>query len=160
MAPILDLFITLLSMGQDGYEQLLRERQRLREVLQRKLAELTAKHSLSILPADKNTISTGVSLEGLLSAPSREGLTFLGSMLFQRSVSGCRVVECLGDKKNMSGVEFTNWGAHIDNYPCSYFTVACSIGITERDIDVFVDRLDKVLIKFKKQVAKAEPVDA
>jgi hypothetical protein len=236
MTPILDLFITLLSMGQTGYRHLLQERLRLREAMLLGLQALCDKHALALLPAPGNRISTGVSLTGLLgqggvSGPSpgehsvsqlepasqvvdkatsvaaemggakssgndkaedipREGqtaaaesstaasppeqppvksdksrtephaekLSFLGSMLYQRCVSGCRVVTCTGETKKVSGMSFTDWGAHSNAYPHSYFTVACSIGIQERDVMVFLERLDKVLVKFKKQYdGGAEP---
>lgn len=152
MTPVLDLFITLLSMGEQGYRRLLDERQRLCVVLQDGLRGLTEKHGLQVLAASKNSISTAVSLDPLVPEQSRrECLTFLGSMLFQRSVSGCRVVACVDEVKKMSGVEFCNWGAHMQRYPHSYFTVACSVGITDTDIELFLERLDKVLVKFKKQ---------
>jgi hypothetical protein len=236
MTPILDLFITLLSMGQAGYRHLLQERLRLREAMLVGLQALCDKHALALLPAPGNRISTGVSLTGLLgqgdvaeisqgehsvsqlaptsqvvdgaisvaaemncaesrgndkgqespqkagaataesstaasppeqppvkpaksrTEPHAEKLSFLGSMLYQRCVSGCRVVTCTGETKKVSGMSFIDWGAHSNAYPHSYFTVACSIGIQERDVTVFLERLDKVLVKFKKQYGGgAEP---
>jgi hypothetical protein len=230
MTPILDLFITLLSMGQTGHRHLLQERLRLREAMLVGLQALCDKHALALLPAPGNRISTGVSLTGLLgqgrvaelsqgegtesqlapasrgmavgaisvaaemdgaegsgndkgqdipqhgqtapvenstdasppaqppvkpeksrTEPHAEKLSLLGSMLYQRCVSGCRVVTCTGETKKVSGMSFTDWGAHSNAYPHSYFTVACSIGIQERDLTVFLERLDKVLAKFKKQ---------
>jgi hypothetical protein len=49
---------------------------------------------------------------------------------------------------NISGYKFQNWGSHCNNYPYSYFTIACSIGITEKDINLFIDRLQKCLYKY------------
>jgi len=159
MTPILDLFITLLSMGEDGYRGLLAERQRLCVVLEQRLQGTVAKHGLEILPATRNSISTAISLNALVPASKPghlERLTFLGSMLYQRSVSGCRVVACTDEVKTMAGYAFCNWGAHMQHYPHSYFTVACSIGITEEDIDLFLDRLDKVIVKFQKKWSEEE----
>lgn len=154
MTPILDLFITLLSMGEDGYRHLLEERQRLCVVLQQQLQGVVTKHGLQVLPASRNSISTAISLNALVpegQSSHLERLTFLGSMLYQRSVSGCRVVACTDQVKTMAGYAFCNWGAHMQHYPHSYFTVACSIGINEGDIRLFLERLDKVIIKFRKQ---------
>jgi O-phospho-L-seryl-tRNASec:L-selenocysteinyl-tRNA synthase len=191
-APILDLFITLLSMGEEGYRALLRERERLCGVVQAGLLEITAKHSLSLLPAPRNSISTALSLQSLLqgeasapasasaeaeaaqaqvpdmgqpatvtfttsalwttSSPGRQ-VTFLGSMLFQRCVSGCRVVECKGEVKKVAGHDFCDWGAHKSLYPHSYLTVACAVGMTEEDAVLFLTRLDKSLLQFKKKGA-------
>lgn len=159
MTPILDLFITLLSMGEDGYRDLLAERQRLCVVLQERLQGVLTKHGLEVLPAPRNSISTAISLNALIpsSKPGHlERLTFLGSMLYQRSVSGCRVVACTNEVKTMAGYAFCNWGAHMQHYPYSYFTVACSIGITDDDIGLFLDRLDKVIVKFNKKWSREE----
>lgn len=236
MTPVLDLFITLLSMGQEGYRGLLQERLRLRRVMLQGLQVLCDKHALAILPAPGNSISTGVSLASLLTStapvqmpeegvtgaaadcvdaprsgavtddadggaqPSEgitaegvsaaklseaeekteqttestaappaqpqegvrmqqtERLSFLGSMLFQRCVSGCRVVTCTGEAKKVAGMQFVDWGAHSNSYPCSYFTVACSVGIQDRDVALFLERLDKVLVKYKKQYPAAGEV--
>lgn len=186
MTPVLDLFITLLAMGESGYRSLLEERKRMRTVLLAGLAELTATHGLSLLSAPHNSISTGVSLDALITEQQQsnhelqsehgkqsveqseevgqqqrqrrqEGLTYLGSMLYQRSVSGCRVVACTGEVKKVAGVDFVDWGAHAANYRRSYFTVACSFGITEQDVMLFLQRLHKVLTKFKKVYPVGEP---
>ena len=176
MTPILDLFITLLSMGQTGYQRLLQERLRLRSDMLVGLRQLCDKHGLVLLNAPYNTISIGISLDTLLTTSSntttttsadttvnisqeqsdaiksaQESLTFLGSMLYQRCVSGCRVVSCTGEVKKVAGYDFCDWGAHMNNYPHCYFTVACSVGITDTDVIIFIERLDKVLMKFKKR---------
>ena len=180
MTPILDLFITLLSMGQTGYRRLLEERVRIRADMLMGLRRVCDRHGISLLDAPNNSISTAVSLDGLLLSVKDEAcvsdnildevgvevcrqakqaikkqqsdrLSFLGSMLFQRCVSGCRVVTCTGEAKKVAGVTFMDWGSHINSYPHSYFTVACSVGVTDGDITLFLERLDKVLAKFKKQ---------
>lgn len=46
---------------------------------------------------------------------------------------------------------FTNWGAHFDGYPCPYFTAAAAIGMKQEEVDIFVKRLDKVFVKFRKR---------
>lgn len=188
MTPILDLFITLLSMGQDGYRTFLRERLRVRSEMLSGLQALCDKHGLQILSAPGNTISTGVSLSALLGALQErtintvsianqgesvnsssnkmeansvqgEQLSFLGSMLYQRCVSGCRVVTCTGETKQISGFPFTDWGAHINAYPHHYLTVACSVGITDQDVVLFLERLDKVLVRFKKRYQGAQEAE-
>ena len=182
MAPVLDLLITLLAMGEMGYRQLLAERKRLIPVLRAGLKELCDRYGLAILPAAKNSISMGVSLDAIdratISPPtsissastSSSSLSFLGSMLFQRSVSGCRVVVVasgVGDAAAasvaaatarattlISGYSFTNWGSHLDQYLCSYFTVACSIGTTEEELSSFLQKAHQTIGKFKKKLDK------
>ena len=265
MNPILDLFITLLSMGEVGYRNLLERREYLYKQLIQKLSDVILLYpKIKILDSSKNYISIGISLPDIISddiininndnhdnynndlpfhsninitpahddklvtkfskddftttkSPTRTSSaakssssssnTFFGSMLFRRNVSGCRVVDNTSSaslstssslsasslsasasslstsassnnhpnkqlhqqnqleeeqeeqdrddnnrnfKKitNISGYEFQNWGSHCNNYPYSYFTIACSIGITENDINLFIDRLQKCLYKY------------
>ena len=251
MNPILDLFITLLSMGEVGYRNLLERREYLYKQLIQKLSDVILLYpKIKILDSSKNYISVGISLPDIISddiininndnhdngnrnnnndlsfhsnikitpvhddelvtkfskdditttkSPTRTSSssnTFFGSMLFRRNVSGCRVVDNTSSaslstssslstsasassnnhpnkqqhqqnqleeeqeeerddnnrnfKKitNISGYEFQNWGSHCNNYPYSYFTIACSIGITEKDINLFIDRLQKCLYKY------------
>ena len=76
--------------------------------------------------------------------------SFVGSMLFQRNVSGCRVVVPSSQITNIASYEFANWGAHTSYYPDVYFTAACSIGLTSKEIDTFLERLENVWNKYEK----------
>lgn len=189
MAPILDLFITLLSMGEDGYKMLLERRARMFDILKGQLGAFAASHGETIVSSPRNTISIAVSMNmihGLekskfpvggataaaetavaalatdvessavekANGPPPQPLatdknlcTFFGSMLFQRCVSGCRVVSLSIKTTKINSYEFAGWGSHISRYPCSYFTAACAIGLSESEIDVFMERLRKVYQK-------------
>jgi O-phospho-L-seryl-tRNASec:L-selenocysteinyl-tRNA synthase len=152
MTPILDLFITLLSMGESGYHKLLEDRKALCNKLKTSLDSLSTQFNVKLLLSEHNSISYGLSLDEVQfnissSEQERHTLTFLGSMLYQRSVSGCRVVDCNGKISDIGKFKFCNWGAHYSNYPCSYLTVACSIGMTETDIELFFERFKKILSK-------------
>ena len=201
MSPILDLFVTLLSMGETGLKNLWKERERLFVLLKEKLRLFAESHNECLVLSDRNEISIGVSLESLGSrsdivqssngdtditdksqhdksqhenekldlkkeeeeVPKKEDsreesqrnqnserTSFLGSMLFQRNVSGCRIIPKSNSITSINGIDFISWGAHISDYPISYFTAACSIGITESDIHLFIDRLEKTWKKFEK----------
>jgi O-phospho-L-seryl-tRNASec:L-selenocysteinyl-tRNA synthase len=157
IAPILDIFITLLSMGESGYRSLLRTRSEIiAPGLLAALQPLLLKYGLSLIPSPKNSISYAVRIDNL--PHSRKGLSFLGAMLFQRNVSGCRVV--LGGEEgahsNITGYEFTTWGAHIQSYPHSYFTVACAIGMEEEEIVTFISRLSRTVAKYVKMNTVAQ----
>jgi O-phospho-L-seryl-tRNASec:L-selenocysteinyl-tRNA synthase len=76
--------------------------------------------------------------------------TEIGSMLFTRFVSGTRVV-APGKDSSVSGRKFTNFGAHSDVYPSAYLTAAAAVGMTTKDVDSFITRLEKVLAKLKHQ---------
>lgn len=148
-APILDLFITLLSMGESGYRELLSARCGvLVPSIHRAIQPVLSKYGIASLPSAHNSISYAYSLDSLPS--SIKGVTFLGSMLFQRNVSGCRVVTSSSKVTKIAGYEFKTWGAHMNDYPHNYFTVACAIGMQLSEVDVFVSRLEKTIGKFVK----------
>ena len=56
-----------------------------------------------------------------------------------------------GESKTIGPHTFTNWGSHHDCYPSAYFTVAAAIGMERGEMDVFLERLEKVFVKFKKK---------
>lgn len=249
ISPILDLFITFLSMGEEGLQRMWKERQRLVLIMTEKLKCFAQRRGERIIESPRNSISIGVTLDTLSikktissdtgdsitardnamkssegsvdgslhtsnqdqpsatttndanatataavtaaatatatvhlaevtsssltqppSAPpialsegavqlktagstrsNTESITFLGSMLFQRNVSGCRVVPQSDSVTVINGVKFISWGAHMSHYPVSYFTAACSIGLTEDEIILFIDRIDRVWKKFERK---------
>ena len=61
-----------------------------------------------------------------------------------------RVVAKTGRVTEVSGRKFLNFGAHYDNYPSHYLTAAAAIGMTKKDVDLFISRLDQVLEKVEK----------
>lgn len=164
MGPVLDLFITLLSMGRKGYTNLLHERVRLLPILRNGMELVAGKYNLSLIAAHRNNISIGLRLDALECGGSAgnqdraKSLTFLGSILFQRSVSGCRVVPSSTAVKSVAGYDFMSWGAHMNAYPHSYLTAACSIGVSELDIKLFIDRLDKGITHYLKKTSNTIPI--
>lgn len=241
ISPILDLFITFLSMGEEGLQRMWKERQRLVVIMTEKLKCFAQRRGERIIESPRNSISIGVTMDTLSikktissgtvdritardnamkksegsadyslhtsnqdqpsatttndanatatatatvhleevtsssltqppSAPpialsegavqsktagstrsNTESISFLGSMLFQRNVSGCRVVPQSDSVTVINGVKFISWGAHMSHYPVSYFTAACSIGLTEDEIILFIDRIDRVWKKFERK---------
>ncbi|GAB4820637.1 hypothetical protein N2152v2_007683 [Parachlorella kessleri] len=83
------------------------------------------------------------------------GVTMLGSMLFRRCVSGTRVV-ARGKRQSVGGKEFVGYGAHCDDYPCDYLTVAAAVGTSRRDIDEFVARARLCFGEFKRKQAREQ----
>lgn len=61
-----------------------------------------------------------------------------------------------GDSKTIGPHVFTNWGSHHNRYPSAYFTVAAAVGMLRQEVDVFLERLDKVFVKFKKKHAEID----
>lgn len=165
-SPIVDLFITLLSMGLNGYKRLLKERNAMLEAFPQKLQAVAEKHGERLLVCPKNTISFGITLDGL-ARPQNENETeeeyiqsiskdvsSFGAMLFSRCVSGTRVVP-RAQLKVMGGQEFVGFGSSTRDYPHAYMTAACAIGVSKPEIDEFYIRLDKTMKEFVAMRRKA-----
>ncbi|EGC37855.1 hypothetical protein DICPUDRAFT_149505 [Dictyostelium purpureum] len=164
-SPILDVFITLLSMGKSGWSGLLKERKELLVYFQDQLGKLANEFNEKLLSTiNENKISFAFSLKNFSSNKNEQQLeselnnnnnnnndyspSMLGSQLFSRSCSGARVIDLSKNKKAIvGGLEFNYYGSHIDGYPTSYLTVACAIGVTKSEIDKFIQRLSKLLKK-------------
>ncbi|CRK99149.1 CLUMA_CG012475, isoform A [Clunio marinus] len=142
----LDVFMTILSLGRDGYMKLVRDRKENFNYLKERFEILAEKHKENILNTKRNPISIAMTLKNF----DENNVSMIGSMLFTRGVSGCRVITTKDDKA-IDGYLFQGWGSHvtdlINNTP--YITAAASIGITKIDIDAFIDKLDKVLLKVR-----------
>ncbi|XP_068709324.1 O-phosphoseryl-tRNA(Sec) selenium transferase-like isoform X2 [Montipora foliosa] len=154
--PSVDLFITLLSLGSQGYQRLLQQRKEVYNYLSEGLSKVATAHGERLLSTKGNPISLAISLERLEQGLelNSAGVTQLGSMLFTRCVSGARVV-APDSTKEINGYLFTGWGAHAQSYRCAYLTAAAAIGMTKEDVDTFLKRLDKCLSKF---TAKEKPI--
>lgn len=164
-SPIVDLFITLLSMGLNGYKQLLEERVHALETFTSRFEEVAAKHGERALLCPLNDISYGITLDALVrpqsddendavyfNAVSKDVSSF-GAMLFSRCVSGTRVIP-RGEVKLMGGQTFVGFGSSVDDYPHAYMTAACAIGVSVAEMDDFFVRLDKVFREYHKRRRK------
>jgi O-phospho-L-seryl-tRNASec:L-selenocysteinyl-tRNA synthase len=168
MSPLLDLLITLLHWGAPGWRQVLQQREQLHAYAARRLGEFAEQHGERVLATPGNPISLALSLtsfeaqqDGDAAGEQAAGevqqqhgagppITFLGSMLFGRCVSGTRVV-ARGQAQAVGGLVFAGYGAHHDAYPCDYLTVAAALGTTENDIDEFLERLGGCFAKFRQR---------
>ncbi|XP_065071859.1 O-phosphoseryl-tRNA(Sec) selenium transferase-like isoform X2 [Rhopilema esculentum] len=156
-SPTIDLFITLLSLGVNGYKNLLAERKESYILLMSELDTVCRTYDERLLDTKHNPISLAITLDNLVPGASfeRNSLTEFGSMLFKRCVSGTRVIAA-GDSKTIGSYTFENWGSHSNNYPFSYMTAAAAVGLQRSEIDVFVKRLNKIFSKLKRKNTKGE----
>ena len=92
----------------------------------------------------------GVPATAAAGPPPDPPITFLGSMLFGRCVSGTRVV-ARGKAQQVGGLAFSGYGAHCDAYPADYLTVAAAIGTTEAEVDEFLSRLATCFAEFRRR---------
>ena len=68
--------------------------------------------------------------------------TVLGALMWQRHVSGVRVV-CRGKRQTVAGVAFDGYGSSCGDYGHDYLTAAAALGQTREDVDRFVAKLRK-----------------
>jgi O-phospho-L-seryl-tRNASec:L-selenocysteinyl-tRNA synthase len=162
-SPIVDLFVTLLSMGMDGYKKLLSDRSQALQTFPQRFDEIAQKYGERLLQCPSNTISFGITLDGL-ARPKKEDedqdeyfksvssdISSFGAMLFSRCVSGTRVVPRF-ETTTIGGEEFRGFGSSCDEFPHAYMTAACAIGVGAEELDEFCVRLDKALKEFKKKM--------
>ena len=144
--PILDVFVTLLGLGREGWEALLAEREALVPHLKAVLADVAFRHGERVLDTPDNPISMGMTLRTLLPSGSATAatVTALGSMLFTRCCSGPRAVP-VDECRTVEGHVFRGWMAHAADYPHPYLAAACALGVTRQEIDTFAVRLDRAL---------------
>lgn len=139
MAPLLDLLITLLHWGASGWRSVLAQREALYSYAQQRLQQFAAQHGERVLATPGNPISLALSLRSFEPAAVRQAaggdppaaageqqaaagqqglapqqqqpvpITFLGSMLFNRCISGTRVVA--RGKRQEVGSQFVRLGA-------------------------------------------------
>ena len=61
-----------------------------------------------------------------------------------------------GKDTTVNGYTFKNFGSHSNMYPYAYLTAAAAIGMSKNDVDLFINRLEKVLLKSKSCSNKLE----
>ena len=165
-SPLVDLFITLLSMGLNGYTKLLKERTAMLENFPKRFEAIASKYGERVLECKGNTISFGMTLDSL-ARPRRadededeylqstaKQISSFGAMLFSRCVSGTRVVP-RNQVKIMGGHDFVGFGSSTQAYPHAYMTAACAIGVSPAEVTEFLRRLDKTLAEFETKKKKA-----
>lgn len=135
----LDVLMTLLSLGREGYKRLISERKDHHGYLLQQMKNVADLYGESVL-AGKNPISIAMTLKSFVTDPAA-----IGSMLQRRGVSGCRVVS--GEEvKTIGPCKFISWGSHSDSaINCPYLTASAALGIDRQEIDTFIAKLKEVL---------------
>lgn len=138
----LDLLVTLLAMGRQGYLQLREERKGNFEYLKERLKELCgARPKVRVIESKDNRISIALALD----IADDEVVTSIGAKLFKRHVMGVRAVP-KRTIMDLEGTHFETWGSHTDDESMpAYLTVAAAIGMKRGEVDLFIDKLEAVL---------------
>ena len=111
---VLDVLLTLLSLGKSKFAEIRKRRISLVDYFKQEVSLVAQKHGEVLLQC-KNTISFGITLRRL-EGQGDEEITRFGSMLFTRGVSGARVV-AKGKIQTVADQEFKGYGASNGNYP-------------------------------------------
>lgn len=150
-SPIVDLFITLLSLGETQFKALLQERKSNYKFLSEELQIWCEKHNEKMLKIPNNKISLAVNISTLFEKslrPNNLTPSFLGSYLFSRRVSGVRIVQANAQETSVAGIGFKNYGSHCDSYAwLPYFNAAAAVGQTKEEISIFMAKLDEAYSK-------------
>ncbi len=127
-APIVNFLISMLSLGIEGYQKLLREQQHNRKLLESKLKGVAEKINEKILDVF-NPVAVAVSLNNL----KKEQLFALGGALYNLRVTGPRVYN----------PEESTFGTCSTKYIAPYIVMNAAIGATSEDIISAVERFEK-----------------
>lgn len=172
-SPMVDLFITLLSMGLEGYKSILEERMLLVKLFRLELERVANVFGERVLNCPRNTISFGMTLDNLATLDDishataatngddsnneqkelNSQITKFGSMLFTRCISGTRIVPRHSNKA-ISGHTFVGFGSSNDDYPHAYMTAACAVGMGEEEMKEFFVRLEKAWVDYRSKLKK------
>jgi len=127
-SPIVNFLISMLSLGINGYQNLLDEQKRNRALLEEKLKDIADKINEKILNVF-NPVAVALSLKNL----KKEQLYALGGALYNLRVTGPRVYNPFED----------NFGVCCDDYHTPYIVMNAAIGATKSDIIKAVERFVK-----------------
>lgn len=127
-SPILQLFVSMLSMGMSGYRKLVESQQKNRKLLEIELKKLATKIGEKVLDVN-NPIACMITLQSLNSKQIEK----LGGHLYNLRVTGPRVVN----------PETKKFGPSVKNYPYPYLVMNSAIGSRKEDILGAIEQLKK-----------------
>jgi O-phospho-L-seryl-tRNASec:L-selenocysteinyl-tRNA synthase len=135
MAPIRDLFITLLEMGKKKYLELIALRKLNYAKLKTAMKAIAEKYGERIIENPNNKISLCLTLGKICKdARSKADVTYFGSLFYYRQISGIRVV-AKAEPIDFNGFKFTNYGSHCEDYKyLPYCSFAAAIGMSEIEV--------------------------
>ncbi|MGV9199388.1 MAG: O-phosphoseryl-tRNA(Sec) selenium transferase [Promethearchaeia archaeon] len=127
-SPVANFLVSVLSLGKNGYQDLLDKQQRNRQLLRDKLEEFAQQIGERILDIF-NPVAVAMTLTDL----PKDKLYALGGALYNLRVTGPRVYN--PDEKV--------FGVCCENYPYPYIVMNAAIGSRKSDVISAVERLEK-----------------
>ncbi|XP_059617149.1 O-phosphoseryl-tRNA(Sec) selenium transferase [Phlebotomus argentipes] len=149
----IDIFITLLSMGEMGFRKLLDQQKECFDFLLHSMERIAEDFGERVFYTSRgNRISIAFSLSKYSDKP--ELAIEIGSRLFQRGITGTRVV-APGSCMTIGSHVFKNWGSHTSEPPnVAYLTVAAALGCLPEEIDILNKKLRLILEEMEKQASQ------
>jgi len=126
--PIVNFLISILSLGVEGYQNLIQNQKENKILLQKRMKNIAEKFNERLLDVF-NPIAVAMSLKSL----KGDQISKLGGALYNLRVTGPRVYN---PKENI-------FGTCCSNYLTPYIVMNAAIGATSQDIILAVNRLEK-----------------
>ena len=126
--PVVNYLISMLALGINGYQKLLEDQKKNRELLEERMKNLAEKMGERVLKVF-NPVAVAMSLEKL----KKDQLTALGGALYNLRVTGPRVFDP-SEKR---------FGTCCDEYSTPYIVMNAAIGASSKDITSATERLEK-----------------
>lgn len=149
-STVIDVFVTLLEMGIKSYKDLINKRILLFKSTFDDFKKIAFSFGERMLETTKfNKISLAMTLSNICKSLGDKEITFLGSMFYNRQISGIKVLT--KNKKDLCGIKFNNYSSHNDencNLPLIVFAIA--IGIEEKEIEIFKVKFIEIIKEFMK----------
>ncbi|CAJ0590922.1 unnamed protein product [Cylicocyclus nassatus] len=145
--PSRDLVLTLLSQGRRGLLETYENQRRLFLKMKKRLSSFANEIGECVYEVDDNMISLALTLSSI----PKEKQTLFGSILFNRGVSGARVISSTTNVTSVEGYEFVNFGSHCNEQHGGYLNMACSVGMSDAELDELFSRLATTYAKFSRQ---------
>uniref|UniRef100_A0A1B0CW45 O-phosphoseryl-tRNA(Sec) selenium transferase n=1 Tax=Lutzomyia longipalpis TaxID=7200 RepID=A0A1B0CW45_LUTLO len=152
ISQTIDVFITLLSMGQQGFMKLLQQQKECFAKLVEIFQQIAKECGEKVLETQAgNRISLTLTLTTFT---QKDRATEVGYRLYRAGITGARVVP-KGETKTIEGYTFENWGGHTStasNAP--YITAAAAIGCEPHEIQRLFRKLKSILVEIRKEISQ------
>lgn len=132
----MDVLITLLGLGRNGYMGLLQSRLAVRECFLAKLTEFAAEKGERVVTHPHNDISVAVTMTSVADPRS------IGGKLFRHQCTGPKVV-VLDTTTELCGVQFMAYGSHSNDIAgrSPLLVMACGIGMQLAEVELLFKKL-------------------
>lgn len=136
----LDILITLLSLGRNGWKQLLQSREELKLIAETSLSSKLG-HIVRVFRIRNNNISIMLRFKDYETGKlDNERIRKLGAALFRHNISGARVITSTDNVTILMRYPHNNFGGHTNDsrFQPPYMTVAVALLMTQKEIDNFI----------------------